>query len=174
MRTPPSIAAMTDPNFLAPEWETPPGMPIKGVRLGAAAGAQELGATLYELPPGTAVSPYHLHYGNEELLIVLSGRPMVRTPEGDRRLEPGAVAAFVRGPDGAHRVSNPPGDEPARVLLVSTMNVPDVAVHLSTGAVLAMTEPGAGSVFRGGTDIPVMEALAEAMALDDQRGTSSS
>ena len=56
-------------------------MPIKGVRLGAAAGAQELGATLYELPPGTAVSPYHLHYGNEDLLIVLSGRPMVRTPE---------------------------------------------------------------------------------------------
>ena len=145
MRTPPSIAAMTDPNFLAPEWETPPGMPIKGVRLGAAAGAQELGATLYELPPGTAVSPYHLHHGNEELLIVLSGRPMVRTPEGDRRLEPGAVAAFVRGPDGAHRVSNPSGDEPARVLLVSTMNVPGGRRCTCRPApLLAMTEPGAG------------------------------
>jgi uncharacterized cupin superfamily protein len=163
---------MTEPNLLAPEWETPPEMAIKGVRLGAAAGAQELGATLYELPPGTAVSPYHLHYGNEELLIVLSGRPEVRTPEGDRRLEPGAVVAFVRGPDGAHRVSNHGGEEPARVLLVSTMNVPDVAVHLSTGAVLAMTEPGGGKVFRGGTDVPVLDALAEAMELD-QRGTSS-
>jgi uncharacterized cupin superfamily protein len=165
---------MTDPNFLAPEWETPPELPIKGVRLGAAAGAQELGATLYELPPGTSVSPYHLHYGNEELLIVLAGRPLLRTPEGDRRLEPGAVAAFVRGPDGAHRVSNPAdAGEPARVLLVSTMNVPDVAVHLSTGALLAMTEPGGGKVFRGGSEIPVGEALAEAIALDDQRGTSS-
>ena len=163
---------MTDPNLLAPEWETPPDMPIKGVRLGAAAGAQELGATLYELPPGPAVSPYHLHYGNEELLIVLSGRPELRTPEGDRRLEPGAVVAFVRGPDGAHRVSNPEGGEAARVLLVSTMHVPDVAVHLATGAVLAMTEPGGGKVFRGGTDIPVLDALAEAMELD-QRGTSS-
>ena len=162
---------MTDPNFLAPEWETPAAMPIKGVRLGAAAGAQELGATLYELPAGTAVSPYHLHYGNEELLIVLSGRPLLRTPTGDRRLEPGAVVAFVRGPDGAHRVSNPDGD-PARVLLVSTMNLPDVAVHLSTGAWLAMTEPGGGKVFREGSDVPVMEALAEAMA-EDQRGTST-
>jgi uncharacterized cupin superfamily protein len=164
---------MTDPNFLAPEWETPPETAIKGVRLGAAAGAQELGATLYELPPGTAVSPYHLHYGNEELLIVLSGRPSVRTPEGDRRLDPGAVVAFVRGPVGAHGVSNPAeAFEPARVLLVSTMNVPDVAVHVSTGAVLAMTELGGGKVFRAGSDIPVGEALAEAIALD-QRGTST-
>jgi uncharacterized cupin superfamily protein len=166
---------MTDPNFLAPEWETPPELPFKGVRIGAAAGAQELGATLYELPAGAAVSPYHLHYGNEELLIVLSGRPLLRTPSGTRRLEPGAVVAFVRGQDGAHRVSNPDG-ETARVLLVSTMNVPDVAVHLSTGALLAMTELGVGHVFRGGTGIDVMEALAEANALDDaadQRGTST-
>jgi uncharacterized cupin superfamily protein len=166
---------MTDPNFLAPEWETPPELPFKGARLGAAAGAQELGATLYELPAGTAVSPYHLHHGNEELLIVLSGRPLLRSPSGSRRLEPGAVAAFVRGPDGAHRVSNPDG-EAARVLLVSTMNVPDVAVHVSTGALLAMTELGAGQVFRAGSDVDVMEALAEANALDDafdQRGTST-
>jgi uncharacterized cupin superfamily protein len=164
---------MTDPNFLAPEWETPPEMPIKGVRLGAAAGAQELGATLYELPAGTAVSPYHLHYANEELLIVLSGRPLLRTPTGDRRLEPGAVCSFVRGPDGAHGVSNPAdAEEVASVLLVSTMNIPDVAVHLSTGTLLAMTEPGGGKVFRAGTDIPVFEALAESLA-EDQRGTST-
>jgi uncharacterized cupin superfamily protein len=164
---------MTDPNFLAPEWETPPELPIKGARVGAAAGAQELGAAVYELPPGTAVSPYHVHYGNEELLLVLSGRPELRTPEGDRRLEPGAVAAFVRGPDGAHRVSNPEGSEPARVLLISTMNVPDVALHLSTGALLAITEPGAGKVFRAGAEIGVGEALAEAMLADDQPGTST-
>ena len=157
---------------MAPEWETPPEMPIKGVRLGAAAGAQELGATLYELPPGTAVSPYHLHYGNEELLFVLSGRPLLRTPSGDQRLEPGAVVAFVRGPDGAHGVSNPDDGELARVLLVSTMNVPDIAMHISTGTLLAMTEPGGGKVFRAGTDISVFDALAESMA-EDQRGTST-
>jgi uncharacterized cupin superfamily protein len=167
---------MTDPNFLAPEWETPPESLLKGVRLGAAAGAAELGATLYELPAGSAISPYHLHYGNEELLVVLSGRPLLRTPDGTRRLEPGAVVSFPRGPDGAHRVANPDGGEPARVLLVSTMNVPDVAVHLTTGALLAITEPGDGKVFRAGTEVGVMEALGEAMALDaaeDQRGTSS-
>ena len=167
---------MTDPNFLAPEWETPPESPLQGARLGAAAGAQELGATLYELAPGSAISPYHLHHANEELLIVLSGRPLVRTPEGTRRVEPGAVLSFPRGPDGAHRIANPDGDA-ARVLLVSTMNFPDIAEHVATGAMLAMTEPGGGKVFPGGSDQPVMDALAAAMELDaaeDQRSLSTS
>ena len=121
---------MSDPNVFEPSWEpgTPPG--LRGARVGAAAGATELGATVYELEPGSAISPYHLHHGNEELLVVLSGRPLLRTPDGTRRLEPGAVVAFPRGPDGAHRVANP-GDEPARVLLVSTMNLPEIAVHVT-------------------------------------------
>ena len=93
MRTPPRIAAMTDPNFLAPEWETPPGMPIKGVRLGAAAGAQELGATLYELPPGTAVSPYHLHYGNEELLTRCEDQQTLLTDDWEHDTDRFSLAA---------------------------------------------------------------------------------
>ena len=167
---------MSDPNVFATEWEpgAPPG--LRGARVGAAAGATELGATVYELEAGAAISPYHLHYGNEELLVVLAGRPLIRTPDGTRRLEPGAVVAFPRGPDGAHRVANP-GEEPARVLLVSTMHLPDIAVHLATGAHLAMTEPGGGKVFPGGSDQPVMDALVAAMELDaadDQRGLSTS
>lgn len=167
---------MSDPNVFETEWEpgTPPG--LRGARVGAAAGATELGATVYELEPGAAISPYHLHYGNEELLVVLAGRPLIRTPDGTRRLEPGAVVAFPRGADGAHRVANPDGAV-ARVLLVSTMNLPDIAVHLATGATLAMTEPGGGLVFPGGSDQPVMDALVAAMELDaaeDQRGLSTS
>jgi uncharacterized cupin superfamily protein len=50
--------------------------------------------------------------------VVLSGRPELPTPDGARRLEPGAVVGFPRGEEGAHGVSNP-GPEPASVLLVS-------------------------------------------------------
>ena len=167
---------MNDPNVYATEWEldTPSG--LRGARVGAAAGATELGATVYELSAGSAISPYHLHHGNEELLVVLSGRPLLRTPDGTRRLEPGAVVAFPRGPDGAHRVANV-DEEPARVLLVSTMHFPDVATHLATGATLAITGPAAGLAFPGGSDQPVIEALTTAMELDaaeDQRGLSTS
>jgi hypothetical protein len=59
----------------AAEWEadfrdTPARSRALGV--GAAAGARDLGAAIYELQPGGAVSPHHLHRANEELLIVLS------------------------------------------------------------------------------------------------------
>jgi uncharacterized cupin superfamily protein len=171
------IAAMADPNLLHPEWELDdPESHLRGraARLGHAAGAKELAANLYEIGPGGAVSPYHVHHGNEEMLIVVSGRPLLRTPEGTRRLEPGAVVAFARGAEGAHRIANPDG-EPARVLLLSTQNFPEVAEHLSTGTTLTLTAPGEGKAFS--EDHPFRERFAEAMALDaeaDQRGTSTS
>jgi len=37
-----------------------------------------LGATLYELEPGKWAI-YHAHHGSEEVLLVLSGRPTLRT-----------------------------------------------------------------------------------------------
>jgi uncharacterized cupin superfamily protein len=156
---------MNDPNIHAPEWDGElPDAPfrLRGMRLGPRAGMEELGATLFELDPGGAVSPYHLHHGNEELLVVVAGRPELRVPEGTRRLEPGAVVAFPRGERGAHRVSNP-GPEPARVLLVSTMHLPDVAEHLDTGGLLAITGRERGRGFVAAGERPTMDLVAEAM-----------
>ena len=48
------------------------------------AGAQ-LGASLYELPPGESTFPYHYELGNDELLVVVSGRPTLRSPDGRAR-----------------------------------------------------------------------------------------
>jgi quercetin dioxygenase-like cupin family protein len=48
-----------------------------------------LGASLCELDQGN-FAIYHAHHGSEELLIVLRGRPMLRTPDGERQLEEGA------------------------------------------------------------------------------------
>src|SRR4051794_41405708 len=77
-----------EPNILSPEWDAEmPDMPFraKAMRAGARAGSQELGATLYEIEAGGAISPYHFHHPNEELLIVLAGSPEIRTPAGRRR-----------------------------------------------------------------------------------------
>jgi uncharacterized cupin superfamily protein len=154
-----------EPNILKPEWDAEmPDAPFRAraLRVGARAGAQELGATLYEVDPGGAISPYHAHHANEELLVVLSGSPVVRTPGGPRRVEPGAVLAFPRGEDGAHAVSNP-GPEAARVLLVSTMHFPDIAEHLDTGALLAITGPAAGRAFPADADVPFADAVMRAL-----------
>jgi uncharacterized cupin superfamily protein len=169
---------MADPNLHEPEWDLDdPASNLRGraAWLAQAAGAQELAVNLYELGPGGAVSPYHVHYGNEELLIVVSGRPALRTPEGTRELAPGAVVAFPRGADGAHRISNP-GAEPARVLVVSTQNFPEVAEHVTTGTHLVLTAPGEGRVFAADGERPFPELFAAALEADaaiDQRGTST-
>ena len=160
---------MPNPNALDPTWDAEmldAPFRLRAARLGARAGATELGATLYELEPGGRISPYHLHHGNEELLVVLAGAPELRTPSGVRTLAAGEVVAFPAGQDGAHAIGNA-SDAPVRVLLISTMRFPDVAEHLDTGAMLAMTGPGEGKVFPGGADVPVFEALMRAMADDD-------
>ena len=89
----------------------------------------------------------------------------MRTPDGERVLEPGAVVAFPRGTDGAHKVSNA-AEKPARVLLVSTMHYPEIAEHLSTGTLLMMTAPGQGKAFPAGADRPIEELYSAAMERD--------
>jgi uncharacterized cupin superfamily protein len=97
-------------------------------RFGPALGASMLGGSIYELPPGQAICAYHYEYGNEEWLIVLEGPVMLRHPGGEEQLERGDVVCFLVGPEGAHKVSNP-GAETARVLMISTMIEPAVAIY---------------------------------------------
>jgi uncharacterized cupin superfamily protein len=82
-------------------------------------GAQLLACSVYELPPGQRVFPYHLHWNNEELLIVVSGTPTLRAPDGERELSVGDVVAFPEGDAGAHGISNR-SDGTARVAIFAT------------------------------------------------------
>jgi uncharacterized cupin superfamily protein len=92
-------------------------------RLGGELGAERTGTTVYELPPGQSVCPYHYEYGEEEWLLVLQGRPSVRTPDGTERVEPNEVVFFPIGPAGAHQVINDT-DETVRVLMWSMITIP--------------------------------------------------
>jgi uncharacterized cupin superfamily protein len=137
-------------NVFDPELEFFDGAPApftRGqARVAAQAGARDLGATLYELRRGEAICPLHLHHSNEEMIIVLAGRPTLRTLDGERELEPGELVACPIGRDGAHRVDNH-ADEPARVLIVSTMRYPEVVHYPDSDKLGARTagpgEPGA-------------------------------
>ena len=116
-------------NVLKPEFDAErdePPFRWRRAKLAQQAGARELGASLFEVPAGAATFPLHAHYANEELLIVLSGRPTLTGRDGDsRELEPGEVVAFPAGRAGAHRLDNETG-EPLRILIVSTMKAPEI------------------------------------------------
>ncbi len=67
------------PNLFDPEFDhglEESAFSHRRAKLGARAGSERLGASLYELDPGKAAFPLHYHLGNEELLIVISGRPV--------------------------------------------------------------------------------------------------
>jgi uncharacterized cupin superfamily protein len=117
----------------------PAGFRSPASRVDEAIGGSMLAGKLYELPPGESVCPYHYELGDEEWLIVLAGRPTVRHPGGEDGLEPGDVVCFPAGPTGAHKISNP-GDEAARVLIVSTHRLPSVAVYPDSGKVGVFTD----------------------------------
>lgn len=118
------MANVFEPDFDA-ERDEPP-FRWRRAKVAQQAGSRELGASLFEVPPGAATFPLHAHYANEELVIVLSGRPTLTGLDGDRReLQPGEVVACPAGRVGAHRLDNQT-DEPVRVLIVSTMKAPEI------------------------------------------------
>ena len=99
--------------------EEKPGYRNRRTQVVAALGAELLGATIYETPPGEKLWPYHWELGCEEFLVVVSGTPTLRTPEGERVLAVGDVVAFSEGEAGAHQLRND-SDAPFRVLIAST------------------------------------------------------
>lgn len=129
-------------NIREPEFEfdetDPEGFRAGMFRFGRLLGAARLGTTVYELPPGQQVCPYHYEYGEEEWLLVLAGTPTVRHPEGSDVLQPWDVVCFPAGPDGAHAVKNET-EETVRILMYSTVTHPAATVYPDSDKVAVWT-----------------------------------
>ncbi len=124
---------IADPPFTYDDAD-PDGFRAGMLRFGPQLGAEQTGASVYVLPPGQALCPYHYEHGEEEWVLVLDGTPSVRVPEGTEVLEPMDVVFFPRGPEGAHQLRND-SEEPARVLMWSTVVYPTVSVYPDSGKV---------------------------------------
>ena len=116
-------------------------------------GSELIGGSLYEVPPGKKLWPYHVHHANEEWAIVIRGGPTLRTPDGERRLAEGDVVCFVRGPAGAHQLRNDT-EEPVRVLMLSTRLDPEVLEYPDSGK-HAATDATGNRLFRTRLGDPV-------------------
>jgi len=118
---------MAEANVWGDDWDPGEDWSGGGGRSKQLPRGDELGASVYELGPGNW-SPYHFHHASEELLVVLRGRPTLRTGDGGRQLAEGEVVHFPTGPAGVHGLSNET-DEPVRFLIASTLRSPEVAEY---------------------------------------------
>lgn len=128
-------------NAFAVEWDDPYPQ-VDGWRSNVGrlvAPGATLGMSAYELHPGQTQCPYHFHHGNEELVLVLAGRPTLRTPEGEEELVPGDVVHFPRGAAGAHQILNRT-DEPARYVVADSKVSPEVVEYPDSAKLAAMAQ----------------------------------
>jgi uncharacterized cupin superfamily protein len=145
-------------NLAAPQFaydpEDPDGFHAGLFRFGPLVGATKLGASLYELPPGQALCPYHYEYAEEEWLLVIAGRPSVRHPGGVDVLAPWDVVCFPTGPGGAHQVRND-ADETAQVLMWSEVVHPAATVYPDSDKIGIWTgNPDDDVMVRRSSDVP--------------------
>jgi uncharacterized cupin superfamily protein len=119
------------PNIYQPlfeDGERPPGFRSRRARIGYELGSELIGCSFWEIPPGEAAYPYHFHFADEEVVIVIRGRPTLRTSHGFRELEEGEAVRFPLGEEGAHQVLNRT-DETVTFLALSSHGRPDVVIY---------------------------------------------
>src|SRR3954451_15429185 len=109
------MANVFEPDFDAEQDEPP--FTWRRARLGRQAGADALGASLFELPPGASSFPLHVHHANEEMIVVLTGRPTLRSIDSARELAPDVLVPCRAVRRGARRIDNR-SNEAVRFLVV--------------------------------------------------------
>jgi uncharacterized cupin superfamily protein len=114
--------------------DRPAGYGVGRVRVGELIGASALGLSVYDIPPGESTFPYHYEFAREEWLLVLTGRPTLRDPDGEHVLEPGDLVLFPEGEEGAHKVTNK-SDEVARIAILSNKDEPSVTLYPDSGKI---------------------------------------
>lgn len=128
---------IADPDF-DESTDVPEGFLGGSMRLGKLLGAAKTGMSVYELPPGQTICPYHYENPEEEWLLVLAGRPTLRHPDGEDELESWDVVFFPPGPAGAHAVRNDT-DSTARVLMFSDVSKVAASVYPDSGKIAIWT-----------------------------------
>ena len=113
-------------------------------RLAPELGGARVAFNVFELPPGQSVCPYHYESTEEEWIVVLTGRPTVRTPEGEHELGPWDCVFCRAGEAGAHKVTNH-GDELARIVIWSNRSNPGTTIYPDSNKVGAWPP---GKLFR--------------------------
>lgn len=87
-------------------------------RIAPLAGLTELGASHVVMEPGAWSSQRHWHEGEDELVIMLTGKAILVEDEGEVEVGPGDVLAWAKGVANGHHLINR-SDEPCSFIAIS-------------------------------------------------------
>ena len=112
-------------------------------RVSAHIGAQKLGYSFFNVPPGKAAFPYHTHTGNEEMIYIIEGTGTLRFGIEELEVTGGTVIACPPGPEYPHQLVNT-SDRELRYLVVSTMEYPDLSEYPDSNKLGALATAAIG------------------------------
>ncbi|MGE5714402.1 MAG: cupin domain-containing protein [Betaproteobacteria bacterium] len=151
-------------NFNEIELETSTRAPLyDGSRSGGVAGqrvgtiARKLGAGVDIVPPGKRACPYHFHYAQEEMFVVLEGEGTLRVAGEMIPIRAGDVIGIPPGPEYPHQIINT-SNALLKFLSISTQEVPEVCEYPDSGKYLAYARTkgpllDGGRMHRSDTDL---------------------
>lgn len=123
----------------------------------AGAVARKLGASIDIVPPGKATCPYHFHYAQEEMFVILQGEGTLRVAGEQVPVYAGDVIAIPPGPEYPHQLINT-SKAPLKYLSISTQEAPEICEYPDSSKYLAYAEPagpllGQGRMHRADADL---------------------
>lgn len=101
-------------------------------RIGELLGMQKGGCSLVELEPGKCAWPYHLHFAQEELFIILEGEGTLRYDDERYPVRAGDVIFTPPGQGTAHQIVNTSGAR-LRYLALSSASDTEVCYYPDSG-----------------------------------------
>ena len=90
----------------------------QSARLARGTAAQKMGASIDIVPPGKRSCPYHFHYAEEEMFIVLEGEGTLRVAGEMLPIRSGDTIFIPPGPEYPHQILNT-SDQPLKYLSLS-------------------------------------------------------
>lgn len=109
----------------------------QAARLGAGTAAQKLGASVDIVAPGKRSCPYHFHYTQEEMFVVIEGQGTLRVAGQMLPIKTGDVVFIPPGPEYPHQIINT-SHAPLKYLSISTRETPEVCEYPDSGKYQAM------------------------------------
>ena len=120
---------------------------VIGPRIAGCA-ARDLGASVDVIPPGKMTCPYHFHYAEEEMFIILEGEGTLRVAGERIPVRAGDIIDIPPGPEYPHHIINT-SQAPLKYLSISTQKRPEVCEYPDSNKYKVMTGDKRGIVAGG-------------------------